>query len=48
MRHTPRPMPIDWAAAFRSAARSVAIGVGAVLVALAFWYAALAAMARLG
>lgn len=38
MRHTPRPDPIDWPAAFRSAAIQVAIGVGVIVVALGVWW----------
>ena len=41
-------MRIDWRAAMKLAALSVVIGVGVGFVALGFWYAALAAMARLG
>lgn len=42
MRHTPRPDPIDCAAAFRSAALSVAIGVGVIVAALGVWWLAAA------
>jgi hypothetical protein len=41
-------MSIDWPAALRLVALSVVGGVVVGLVALAFWYAALDAMARLG
>jgi hypothetical protein len=43
---TDRPAPIDWPAAFRSAALQVVIGVGVVLVALGCWWLAAIAMQR--